>query len=156
MNPSAVDRMRQRVRELPATARSLVLAVVVEVGVRTVPLDRLAPALGVRMAAPGHGPRLRDEAPPAAPEEGRPLTSAERQACRAVARVMRRWPRRTGTCLRESLLYGHALRSRRPVLHLGAVAGGGTPVAHAWLSFDGGTFGLRPDVLELTVDGASA
>lgn len=137
--------------DLLAAAYTFVLATVVEVAVRVLPIDRLCALLGVPLAGRSSAP-----APPpgAALAEPPVLSPGERRACRAVDRVMRRWPGDGGTCLREALLYGHALRRRSPCLHVGAGLDDGRPLAHAWLSFEGVAVGARVGMLELTVDGA--
>lgn len=140
-------------QDLRATGRAVLLAVAVELALRMVSLDRVAHRLGLGFADGSRvDPRTEPAVPPGAVARVA-LDPRERVACRAVARVMRRWPGDRGTCLREALLYGHALRTRNPRLHVGAGTIDDRVVGHAWLSFDGGTLGYRRELVELTSDG---
>lgn len=98
-----------------------------ELGVRTLPLARLA-----RLYRVGFGPAADQE--PGPPLDELPLWAARR--LRVVARVMRRWPVQ-GECLRHSLVAGQRLRALRPELKLGVATDGAGVVAHAWLAIAG-------------------
>lgn len=113
----------------PRSLRVLALAGLVEVGLRTMQLPRLAGLLGVSLAGetnPGGG---HDRA-----------MSGGRQcavALHSVDRVFRRWPF-GDTCLRRALVLGAMLRRRRPVLVIGVKRDEtGATLAHAWLEIDG-------------------
>ena len=131
------DRARPRVA-VPAqvvVARAhvaaLVMAPVVEVGLRLWPLPKLAARLGVPLSL--------DTDRPATVEEASTVDLTARQRLRVVAidRIFRRWPF-GDTCLRRSLVWGHTLRSRSPVLRLGVTRTvNGDIAAHSWLEFDG-------------------
>lgn len=51
------------------------------------------------------------------------------------------WPFGRGPCLRQSLVIGHLLRSRQPVLRLGVGEVDGRVMAHAWIEFSGTSIG---------------
>jgi hypothetical protein len=122
-----------RLRRDPATrhlARAAATAVVIEVAVRTVPLTRLAAAVGapVDVRAAGGGS--------ADPQSV--LGPADAARLRATRIVMRRWPfGARGPCLREALVAGRLLRHRRPRIALGAGRDARGALAHAWLVVDG-------------------
>jgi hypothetical protein len=59
------------------------------------------------------------------------------RARRSVGRWMRIWPLGAGPCLRESLVLGHLIRDRSPVLRLGVARHGYRMRAHAWIEVDG-------------------
>jgi len=103
----------------------------VEIGLATVRLPRLARTLGVPLAAD------RDVAIAEADNFGAldALTERERRAHWAVDWVLARWLF-DGTCLRRALAFGWFIRSRRPVLRLGTIDDGGG-VAHAWVEAGG-------------------
>lgn len=119
-------RLRRVLRELPATLAALAVTVVVELGLRTVRLPRLASALGTPLA-------LEQDASPAesGPAVARLPERAARQV-RATQRVLRRWPF-GDTCLRQALVSGQRLRRLQPRLHLGVAKIDGEVRAHAWL-----------------------
>ena len=146
VSPFLGRRRGRSVAEVLATLHVLALAVLVEVGVRVARIDRLASGLGVELAQ--GRPPMTSRTPAA-----HALEPLEKVRCTAVARVMRRWPTAGGTCLREALLYGHVLRARHPRVHLGARIADKEILAHAWLSYDGGTIGFRSDFVELMSDG---
>lgn len=105
--------------------RILGLALVVELGLRTLPLPRLAGLLRVdldlRSEARGH------------PMEVPPPAWAVRRIhlTRAVLRYSRQ------TCLRNSLIVATRLRSLSPKLRIGVKKTEGALTAHAWLEMDG-------------------
>ena len=94
---------RVRLAEVPDLCAALVVAVVVEVGLRTTTLPRLARALGTPLAVDGFD---------AYADADRWLSSLPRWAVRrmdAVRRVLRHWPF-GDTCLRQALVCGWLLR----------------------------------------------
>ena len=112
----------------------------VEVGVRTVPLPKLAHRLGVRLSS---------DDPPEDPHE---LTEAQQRHVLAVQQVIRRWHLAPGPCLRESLVIGHLFRDEQPVLRIGVLREDGELKAHAWLDVRGLKIGELPGYLELPFD----
>lgn len=101
---------------------------VVEASIRWVRVPRLARVLGVTV---GTGS---DAFAASARATGSPeLTGQERRALDAVLRVIRCWPFGTGPCLRESLVLGHLLRVREPMLRFGVARERGRLRAHAWI-----------------------
>lgn len=102
-------------------------ACVVEAALRTGRTPQIARRLGVPL----------DQATPAgAPGAPLALTPAEKRSLRTVRRVLSHRPF-NGTCLRQALLVGHALRARRPVLRIGVRKADGELLAHAWVEIDG-------------------
>jgi hypothetical protein len=63
----------------------------------------------------------------------------------AIGVVYKYWPF-GDTCLRRALAAGHTLRVHRPVLRIGVTRTGGAVRAHAWIEFDGVSFGSDPAV----------
>lgn len=108
------------------TVIALWLAVVVEIGLRTLRLPRMARLLGVRLDTANGASTV-----PAVPD----LPPWAQTRLRAVARVARRWP--TSTCLRRSLLMGQRLRALDPGLRIGVRRDAGEMQAHAWLEVGG-------------------
>lgn len=113
---------------LPQPVTVLVVATVVEVGLRTTSLPRVCRWLGVRLdlttpaTAVGSSPTL-------------PRWAADSAA--VVDRVLRRWPMGE-TCLRRCLVLGHRLRGLDPVLRIGVRRGpAGEFLAHSWLEIGG-------------------
>lgn len=110
-------------------ARTVALAALVEVGLRSVPLTRLSHLLGVRLlldgtpAATGTVERLR-------------LSARERQRLDVTWRVLRHRPF-NGTCLRRALLAARAVRHRDHAVRIGVRKVAGVVSAHAWLEIDG-------------------
>lgn len=125
------------------TARVLALSLVVEVAIRLAPLPEVARRLGIAVDFSTRAPTL----PTAAPTP--PLTSQEVRRVRAVQRVMRRWPFGRGTCLRQSLVLGHRLRHRDPVLRLGVRRRHDDVLGHAWLELSGTSVGADTSFLPL-------
>lgn len=123
--------MKVPLREVPATTAALAITCAVEVGLRTLPLPRMARLVG----AP-----LRNTEPPTAPQvRGARLGTRGRRQARAVQRVMRHWPF-GDTCLRHALVAGHRLRRFDPELVVGVAKVDGEIRAHAWLEFDTGRY----------------
>jgi hypothetical protein len=127
--------------EQRATLRALLTLACVEATIRWVRLPRLAEMLGVRMQV--HPPALPSTAAlggdvtftgPAPETE---LPTALVTARRSVDRLMRLWPLGAGPCLRESLVLGHLIRDRDPVLRLGVARHGYRVRAHAWVEVGG-------------------
>lgn len=118
------------IREFPAVVVALGVLVVVEIGLRTTTLPRLARVLGVPLGADT------DTAPVESPPGRLVLTHRDRVRLRATRRATRRWPF-GDTCLRRALVSGRLLRPRRPTLHLGVALVDGDVAAHAWLVMDG-------------------
>ncbi|HKY49569.1 MAG TPA: lasso peptide biosynthesis B2 protein [Acidimicrobiia bacterium] len=128
-------------RDQLTLARMLGLAAIVEVGLRTVGLPRLATALGVKLnwarepsSPPGIPPSLRE---------------ADRRNVTFVLRVMRHWPFAEGTCLRQSIILGRVLKDHAPLLRIGVQGRGGDIVAHAWIELDGVAMGGEDGYLPL-------
>lgn len=124
-----MTRLRRLVPELPASLAALVVAVVVELGLRTTTLPRLAKLLGTPLALEGT-PIARQGAPSTS------LPSAATRQIRATRRVLRHWPF-GDTCLRQALISGQRLRRLSPSLHVGVARIEGEIRAHAWLVIDG-------------------
>jgi hypothetical protein len=111
-------------REWPVLVEVVLVALVVEVGLRLGSLPRLARRLGVPLAA--------EHADDTARRAVRLDARAQRD-WRAVGRVMRHWPGDTGTCLRTALVGGFVLRRLGPRLRIGVAKVEGRVQAHAWL-----------------------
>lgn len=120
---------RVRMAEVPALLAALVVTAVVEVGLRTTTLPRLAGALGTPLAVNGYD-ACADQDPP------RPLPPWAVHRMRAVQRVLGRWPF-GDTCLRQALVCGRLVRRLRPELQLGVAKVDGEVRAHAWLLVNG-------------------
>lgn len=116
-------------REWPEIVAVALVAAGVEVGVRTVPLPRLARLVGVPLDTGAHRARP-------AGLRGEPSARTRRQL-RATRRVMRHWPY-GDTCLRHALVLGQRLRRLSPSLRVGVAKVDGEVRAHAWLEVDGG------------------
>lgn len=116
-------------REWPGVLMAAAVAVIVEIGLRTMTLPRLAKLLGV--------PLRLDDGDAVMPEPGvlraRPWV---RRRLRATRRVMRHWPF-GDTCLRRALVSGHRLRRLHPALRVGVAKIDGRIQAHAWLELNG-------------------
>lgn len=135
--------MRVPLREVPAVAAALVVACAVEVGVRTLPLPRLARLAGAPLRHGG----------PAGTPPTRPVQLGPRARLRlgAVRRVMRHWPY-GDTCLRHALVAGHRIRRFGPELVVGVTKVEGEVRAHAWLEVGAGVYdplGAAPAYLPL-------
>ncbi|TQL69967.1 transglutaminase superfamily protein [Nocardioides albertanoniae] len=115
-----------RPAELPWLVAALLLALVVEAGLRLLSLPRLAALLGVPLDL---------ESAPAAP--ARNLLPARLQVrLHAVRRVLRHWPF-GDTCLRHALVAGSLMRRLDPVLQVGVARSADEVRAHAWLLVNG-------------------
>jgi hypothetical protein len=120
---------RVRLSEVPSLCAALALAVVVEVGLRTTTLPRLARALGTPLAVDGFDAY-------ADPAGAVLLPDWAVLRMHAVRRVLRHWPF-GDTCLRQALVCGWLLRGLRPALQLGVAKVDGEVRAHAWLVVSG-------------------
>ncbi|HLR27777.1 MAG TPA: lasso peptide biosynthesis B2 protein [Ruania sp.] len=118
--------------------RTMAVAAVVEIGLRTVKLHALARLLGVRLRLdPQPSPH-----PPSGPVEFSPR---ECQRLQVARRVLRHRPF-NGTCLRRSLVAGWILRKRDHGVRIGVRKAGDTMAAHSWVEVDG--ISLEPDAEE--------
>ena len=115
--------------EWPELFASLGVASVVEIGLRTTTLPRLARLLGTPLSVPD--PDARDVAP-AEPQEPMVLPDSAQRQIRATMRILRRWPF-GDTCLRQALISGQRMRRLAPSLHVGVARVDGEMRAHAWL-----------------------
>lgn len=115
-----------------------VLAAAVELGLRTVPLPRLARLLRVRLVLDGAAGQVGD------PRLVR-LSPDEAERLDVTWRVLRHRPF-NGTCLRRALLGAHALRRRDHAVRIGVQKVAGEVKAHAWLEVDG--IVMDPDGVE--------
>jgi transglutaminase superfamily protein len=108
----------------------LPLAVAVELGLRIFLLPTLARLAGAELAK-------KAEPPTHAPFD---LLPSEARLVRATTLVFRNWPFQ-GACLRQSLVLGFLLRSRKPVLQIGVAREDGALQAHAWIEVQGAPVG---------------
>ncbi len=112
----------------PQVALALLIAIVVEIGLRLSSLPRLTRLLGIRFA---HDCEYREQ-PDSLHSQGLPVTWIRRRAL-GVNRVFRYWPF-GGTCLRRALVLGHRIRRLDPALLIGVRKDdSGALAAHAWL-----------------------
>ena len=109
----------------------LAQAALVELALRVLTLSRVCALLGIHLGVDGEAPV---HAPPA------PLSERERRRVALVHHVLAVVPW-DGRCLRTSLLIGHLLRDRHPVLRLGVKPRDGALVFHAWLDIGGASVG---------------
>lgn len=106
----------------------VLVALVVEAGLRLSTLPRLTRLLGIRLAEDCVSGKQQDSAL----RPGLPVTWIRRRAL-AVNRVFRHWPF-DDTCLRRALVLGHRLRRLDPALVIGVrYDESGAVAAHAWL-----------------------
>jgi hypothetical protein len=120
--------IRHRLR----SAAAWVVLILVEVGLRVLPLRIVARIAGVRLLEEGSGTGA------SLGSVELPWWAGERVA--AAHRVVARWPHE-GPCLRRGLVAGALLRRFDPVLRLGvARSGSGRLAAHAWIEVGGATF----------------
>ncbi|HEU5035703.1 MAG TPA: lasso peptide biosynthesis B2 protein [Nocardioides sp.] len=118
-----------RPAEVPTLVVALVVAAVVETGLRLTTLPRLARALGTPLAVDGrlaYGER----------EHSVGLPEWAVSDMNTARRVLRRWPF-ADTCLRQALVCGWLLRRLEPRLQLGVARIDGEVRAHAWLVVNG-------------------
>ncbi|MDQ1484805.1 MAG: hypothetical protein QOJ62_498 [Actinomycetota bacterium] len=117
----------RRLRDVPAVLAAAVVALAVEIGLRTLKLSTLAQLAGAPL-------RSDDGFAPGVDRLGLPPRLARRM--RAVRWVMRHWPFGQ-TCLRLALVSGQRIRSVGPVLRVGVMKDANGVRAHAWLEIDG-------------------
>jgi hypothetical protein len=123
---------KKGMRLLPYLPTALLWMSVVEVAVRTTPIDKSSKFLGVPLdTANTFAPR---------PDVTLKLTSWQEGQLRALGAVARRWPFADGPCLRQSLAAGRIIRNHHPVLRLGVATESGLQ-AHAWVVVDGTIIG---------------
>jgi hypothetical protein len=115
--------------------RLAVLALLIEAGLRVVPLPRLAQLLGVPLAL------KKTREPVSSPRQLR-LTRIEGELLDSAWRILRHQPF-NGTCLRRALIGGHILRRYDPRLLIGVTKRSGQVKAHAWVEIRG--ISLDPD-----------
>ena len=116
-------------RDLAESVVVVVVAALVELGVHTMRLPRLAQLAGAPLDL-GHGvPAPMDD----------PLPHWALRRLDIVNAVMRHWPL-NNMCLRRSLVAGHRLRKLHPTLRVGVSRDGRVLQAHAWLEIDGRYF----------------
>lgn len=129
--------VRRRLVQASAVARVALAALGVEATLRLLTLPAAARVAGVGLRLDGG-------------EDGDPcrelrLTQQESRDLELALRVLRRGPV-DDSCLRRSLLIGHLLRRRGPVLRIGVAKRDGQVRAHAWLVVEGASLdGGRPD-----------
>ena len=136
MNATPIGRAASRPRALRrmslldvcALARVAVLALVVEIAIRLLPLPIVARRMHVSLVRPPARPGLAT-----LPD----FSGAELRAVRMARALMRRWPWGSGACLRRSLLVGHVLRRHDPWLRVGVTRDDADIRAHAWLEIRG-------------------
>lgn len=123
--------LRSLPREIYHTGAALAVTVLVEIGLRTMSLPRLAALVGAPIAW---------EDPHAGTDDAAAsrvvLSRDSRLRVRAAQRALRRWPF-GDTCLRRALVIGQRLRRLHPRLHVGVAKLDGEVRAHAWLVIDG-------------------
>jgi len=125
----------------------IAVAAMVEYMIRRWPLPRVTRILGVLWANDGVvGERF----------GARQLSVRDHRVMRCTSRVMRRWPFCEGTCLRQSLIVGFALRRHSPRLRLGVARPGAGFGAHAWLDVCDTTIGASSGFHSLDASTGSA
>jgi coenzyme PQQ synthesis protein D (PqqD) len=148
-------------RNWPSVAATLCMAAAIEVGLRRVPLPRLAALVGMSLVfdAPGEAPQPR--------VDGAGLTATQLRRVWATDRVYARWPL-GDTCLRRALVLGFHLRRGHPRLRIGAgpAPPAGLPPtsapeltpplgAHAWVETRRATLLALPGVESLAIASAA-
>lgn len=144
--------IRLPLRDQLSTLHAFCALVVTELLIRWVRLPRLAALAGVSLAVAPREPCSGGGT--SALWSGRAGVDDSAsvrvdRAVRSVRRVVRTWPFGAGSCLRESLVLGHLLRSRSPILRVGVTSVDQLVAAHAWLEVDGRRFGEQPGFVEL-------
>ena len=119
-----VSYLRLPVAEQGTTLWVIVVAAAVEYMIRRWPLPCVTRMLGVLWV---------DDRAVDRRGGAKQLSARDHRVVRCTRRVMRRWPFCEGTCLRQSLIVGFALRRHGPRLRLGVARSGGAFGAHAWL-----------------------
>lgn len=118
-----------RASDLPDLCAALIVAVVVELGLRATTLPRLARALGTPLA-------VDDVDAPTGAADAYLLPRWAVRRMNAARRVLRHWPF-GDTCLRQALVCGRLVRRLGPALQLGVAKVEGEVRAHAWLVVNG-------------------
>ena len=111
------------------------LALLLEAGLRTVSLPRLARWLRVPLTLDRSSASIGGL-------HQLPLTKAEGDLLDTARRVLRHRPF-NGTCLRRALIAGYVLRRHDPTLRIGVAKSSGQVEAHAWVEVGG--ISLDPD-----------
>lgn len=111
---------------------------VIEAGLRTTTLPRLARVVGVRVQVDGAHAR------PGSAADVK-LSAAERRRLDLAGRVLRRGPFED-SCLRRAMLSARVLRHRAHAVRIGVRKVDGAVKAHAWLELDG--ISLDPDAVD--------
>ena len=112
-------------RDRVEVVRILVLAAVVEVLLRSLPLPRLAKLLRVELDL-------------MSPDRGRPIESAPPEwVLRRIQLTVMVLRHTRQTCLRNSLVLARRLRQLSPTIRIGVRKVDGRLTAHAWLELDG-------------------
>jgi hypothetical protein len=125
--------LRLPLREQLTVLWILVLASLVEVGLRTVSFNQVARWFRVSLITDStDNPNT-----PGTPD----FDETERRQIRNVLRVMHYWPFAKGSCLRQSILLAYLLRRREPVVRLGVSRQDDEIVAHAWVDICGISLG---------------
>jgi hypothetical protein len=119
-----------------AVVRATILVATIEIALHRRPLDQVARRLGVPLA--GGVPEV--DVPPLDPAV---LSPREELSMWASRWVLEHWLF-DATCLRRSLAWGWALRSREPALCVGLLDDG-KDLAHAWLHLGGASLDARDD-----------
>jgi Transglutaminase-like superfamily len=104
----------------------VLLTPLVEIAVRSLPLDRSATLFGLTLVG----------SEDLAANEPTPLPPWARQRISLHRRALRHLPFDV-TCLRRSLILGHRLRSLHPLIHVGVQRIEGRLRAHAWVEVCG-------------------
>jgi hypothetical protein len=117
--------------EIPTVAHAAALFMLAELGLRLVPLPRLARWMHVPVS-------LADDSA-ASPPSASPLvfSLSELRRINAVRRISPHLYGSRRGCLRRALVLGHLLRHRAPVLRLGVHRNDQVFAAHAWLEISG-------------------
>jgi hypothetical protein len=119
-----------------AVVQATAMVLVVEVGLRTMDIGRLAARMGVPLATGSPASERAD-----GDGDADLLSVRERRDIWATVWVLDRWVF-DGTCLRRALVTGFFLRRHRPELHLGLIGDGDT--SHAWVEAEGMTLDAQP------------
>jgi hypothetical protein len=116
------------VADLTRTAAAVLLALVVEVGLKTLTLPRLSGLLGVPLET-GAQRQVEVADPVVVPHWARRRLAATRRA-------LKHWPF-GDSCLRLALVGGFLVRRLDPALRIGVAKHEGEIKAHAWLEIGG-------------------
>jgi Transglutaminase-like superfamily len=118
-----------RTRRVVSLAAAVAASATVEIGLRTMNLHRLAPAVGATLVLDG-------SAPVVDPQRLMELPGVVVRRMIAVDSVMKRWPL-GDTCLRRALVLATLLWRHKTVLRIGVAKVDHKVKAHAWLEVDG-------------------